>query len=334
MYLVRYCYEIVSLLARMLFGIVLSEYKTVKLLKEIESIFKGRFQPATFKKVKKFQGIQQFVINDSFAQLENRFTNKTERENNKYYFILASLYDDLIDEQVISIEVLNEMFLHPENSNPKSFSETVLIDTHLKLLNRVKEKEAYQKVLNNIHQAQIDSLQQLNNDISLDNILSITERKGGYSLLMCRHYIQMNANQATDNCWYQLGGLIQMTNDLYDIYKDTVAGIHTFANTQNSYQKIREVYESQIHKFKISVEKLDYSYSKKWAFQIKLSIIPALGLIALENLKQLQGNNEQLFPFKNYPRKVLIIDMEKVNNIFKLFKYSFQIANNKSLNCN
>ena len=330
MYLVRYCYEIVSLLARMLFGIVLSEYKTVKLLKEIESKFKGRFQPATFKKVKKFQGIQQFVINDSFAQLENRFTNKTERENNKYYFILASLYDDLIDEKVVSIEVLNEMFLHPQKSNPKSFSETVLIDTHLKLLNRVKEKEAYQKVLNNIHQAQIDSLQQLNNDISLDNILSITERKGGYSLLMCRHYIQMNANQATDNCWYQLGGLIQMTNDLYDIYKDTVAGIHTFANTQNSYQKIREVYESQINKFKISVEKLDYSYSKKWAFQIKLSIIPALGLIALENLKQLQGNNEQLFPFKNYPRKVLIIDMEKVNNIFKLFKYSFQIANNKN----
>ena len=96
------------------------------------------------------------------------------------------------------------MFLHPEKANPNSFSETVLIDTHLKLLSRVYNKEAYQKVLNNIHQAQIDSLEQLKNDISLERILSITERKGGYSLLMCKHYIQIPVSEALDNCWYHI----------------------------------------------------------------------------------------------------------------------------------
>jgi len=195
----------------------------------------------------------------------------------------------------------------------------------------VHHKEAYQKVLNNIHQAQIESLEQLESDISLDRILSITERKGGYSLLMCRHYIEMSNNENIDNCWYQLGGMIQMTNDLYDIYKDTVAGIHTFANTQNKFDKIRDQYVSQIHKYKISVEKLDYDDSKKLTFQIKLSLIPALGYVALENLKHLQGKNERLNPFKAYPRKDLIIDMEKIKNIVKLIKYSYQIAKNKSI---
>ena len=332
MYFIIYSYHIVRLLARMLFGLTLSENKADKLLKKIEIQFNGKFAPTTFKKIKKFQGIQQFIINDSFANFEDRTTNTKERENNKLYFILASLYDDLMDENLVSQSVLNEMFLHPEKANPNNFSETVLIDTHLKLLSRVYNKEAYQKVLNNIHQAQIDSLEQLKNDISLERILSITERKGGYSLLMCRHYIQMSAYDVIDNCWYQLGGMIQMTNDLYDIYKDTMAGIHTFANTQNEFEKIRDQYVSQVHKYKLGIEKLAYDDSKKLIFQIKLSLIPALGFVALDNLKQLQGKAKNLKPFKDYARKDLIVDMEKVKNIIKLIKFSYQIANNKTIN--
>ena len=331
MYFIIYSYHIVRLLARMLFGLTLSENKADKLLKIIELQFNGKFAPTTFKKIKKFQGIQQYIINDSFAKFENRTTNTNERENNKLYFVLASLYDDLMDEDIVSKEVLNQMFLNPAHAKPKSFNEAVLIDTHLKLLSRVYNKEAYQRVLNNIHQAQIDSLEQLKSDISLDRILSITERKGGYSLLMCRHYIEMSNNENIDNCWYQLGGMIQMTNDLYDIYKDTVAGIHTFANTQNEFDKIRDQYISQIHKYKTSVEKLDYDDSKKLTFQIKLSLIPALGFVALENLKQLQGKGDNLKPFKEYPRKDLIVDMEKVKNIIKLIKFSYQIAKNKTI---
>ena len=332
MYFIIYSYHIVRLLARMLFGLALSEIKADKLLKNIELQFNGKFEPTTFKKIKKFQGIQQFIINDSFANFENRTTNKKERENNKLYFILASLYDDLMDENIVSQAVLNEMFLHPEKANPNSFCETVLIDTHLKLLSRVYNKEAYQKVLNNIHQAQIDSLEQLKNDISLQRILSITERKGGYSLLMCRQYIEMATNENIDNCWYQLGGMIQMSNDLYDIYKDTMAGIYTFANTQNEFEKIRDQYISQVHKYNQSIEKLEYDDSKKLKFQIKLSLIPALGYVALENLKQLQGKAKNLKPFKDYARKDLIVDMEKVKNIIKLIKFSYQIAKNKTIN--
>ena len=315
----------------MLLGLRLSEMSTVKLLKSIELKFNGQFAIATFKKIKKFQAIQQFVINDSFTMLENRYTNKNERESNKLYFVLASLYDDLMDENIVSKEELNEMFLNPKKATPITFSEIALIDTHLKLLNRVDDKEAYQVVLTSIHEAQMDSIKQLNPEISLDEILSITKRKGGYSLLMCRFYINMRADKNLDECWFALGGMIQMTNDLYDIYKDTHAGIHTFANTQYTYEKIRIDYEAQVHQFKLSIENLKYSDLKKLALKIKLSLIPALGYVALQNLKRLQGNNKSLAAFANYARKELIVDMEKVKNIIKLFKYSFQITRNKTV---
>ena len=60
-------------------------------------------------------------------------------------------------------------------------------------------------------------------------------------------------------------------------------------------------------------------------------MIPALGYVALENLKKLQGKDGKLKPFAAYPRKDLIIDMEKLKNILKLIKYSYQIAKNKAI---
>ena len=331
MYLITYFLYMSRLLARMLFARTRAELSADRLLRVIESKLNGQFANATFKKIKKFQAIQQLVINDSFAMLENRYTNKDERENNKLYFVLASLYDDLMDENIVSKEVLNDMFLNPEKAIPKTFSEIALIDTHLKLISRVADKKAYQNVLTKIHEAQMDSARQLNSNIGLDDLLSITERKGGYSLLMCRFYISMSANKNLDECWYNLGGLIQMTNDLYDIHKDTSAGIHTFANTQYTYEAIRDNYKAQIQKFTLSIEKLHYSNFKKLVFKIKLSLIPALGYVALENLKRLQGNKDSLSPFTQYARKELIVDMEKIKNLIKLFKYSFQIAKNKAI---
>ena len=80
MYLMLYSLNIIRLLARMLLGLRLSEMSTVKLLKSIELKFNGQFAIPTFKKIKKFQAIQQFVINDSFAMLENRYTNKMKEK--------------------------------------------------------------------------------------------------------------------------------------------------------------------------------------------------------------------------------------------------------------
>ena len=36
-------------------------------------------------------------------------------------------------------------------------------------------------------------------------------------------------------------------------------------------------------------------------------------------------------PFKEYSRKDLIVDMEKIKNIIKLIKFSYQIAKNKTI---
>jgi len=75
-----------------------------------------------------------------------------------------------------------------------------------------------------------------------------------------------------------------------------------------------------------SIEILPYAHLKMTRLRIILSLIPAFGYLALENLRKLQGDNDHLLPFKDYERKDLIIDMEKFKNVIKLFKYSYQLA--------
>lgn len=326
MYLLKFCYFIIGFISRMIFGLRSTQEKGVQFLKGIEVKFNGKFTNNTFKKIIRFQSLQQLIINDGFLKLEGRFSNENEKNNNKTYFILASLYDDLIDDQILSKEILDDMFLHPEKFKPTTFNESVLMDAHLKLLNSVKDKIEYQNILNQIQQAQTDSTLQVNEKIPLSTILSITKRKGGYSLLMCRHYLETSSSDIIDQCWYHLGGLIQMTNDLYDIYKDTHEGIQTFANTQNTIIDIERVYNEQLKLFIKSIEILPYAHLKMTRLRIILSLIPAFGYLALENLRKLQGDNDHLLPFKDYERKDLIIDMEKLKNVIKLFKYSYQLA--------
>ncbi len=63
---------------------------------------------------------------------------------------------------------------------------------------------------------------------------------------------------------------------------------------------------------------------KKLEFAINMSIIPAFGQIAINQLKLLQLNNNTLPNFKNVKRKDLIIDMEKNINIIRLIQYAYK----------
>lgn len=61
MYFIIYSYNILGLLARMLFGLALSEIKTAHLLKNIELKFNGKFSPTTFKKLKGFKAFSNIL---------------------------------------------------------------------------------------------------------------------------------------------------------------------------------------------------------------------------------------------------------------------------------
>ena len=294
-------------------------------MKDLEQKHQGKFDPSAIKKAARFQGVQQVFINDAFTQLVDRNSSSFESTSNKLYFTLTGLYDDIIDQQLIDEKTLNQLFEDPTLTQTDLFETKVLVDVHLNLLNRVKNISDYKSILTNVHQAQKDSLQQINTQIDKNALLDITLRKGGYSLLMCKQYIDLPNSKELDQCWYYLGGVIQITNDLFDIYKDLQEGIQTIPNTTKNLNDIEIVYNQLVHNFIQSLHQLPFEKSKIDILKIKLSPIPAFGYIAIQNLSKIQGQQNTLPDLNKIPRKDLIIDMEKTVNRIKLIQEAYKV---------
>lgn len=325
--MIKFGLHIIQIIVKVLFQFKTSQKETLELIKELESKHQVQFTPSAIQKASRFQGVQQLIINDAFANLIERDTNEFERTSNKLYFILTGLYDDIIDQKILSTEELDELFSNPLNNSSTLFEVKALVDVHLKLLKRTKDPDQYKSTLAKIHQAQKDSIQQFNGQIDQDTLLEITLRKGGYSLLMCRQYIDLPNSEQMDQCWYQLGGIIQFTNDLYDIYKDVQEGIHTYPNRSTNLKDLKNCYNQLINTWKTTIDTLPFSKSQKDKLLIQLSIIPAFGFIALDNLSKLQHYQGKLPDFSEVNRKDLIVDMEKTKNRFKLIQYAYNIVN-------
>jgi len=324
MYFFSFIYYISGIVFSALTNLKNTEQWGKTFLHELEEKFGGKFDNAIIEKVAKYQSIQLHYVANAFSKLNGRLNNEIEKERNILFFLMSVLYDEIVDEQKMDEEALDYLFNHPENANPTNFNEKILVYIHQRLLSEVDDKESYWKSLQDTHQAQKDSKKQFDSSTSIEDILDITKRKGGHTLLMCRHYINEPSNLQIDECWYTLGGLIQMTNDLFDTYKDTMSGIDTFATKIKNIESINTIYQEQAALLLSNIKILPFDKVKKTAFAINMSIIPAFGQIAINQLKQLPLNSNTLPNFKGVNRKDLIIDMEKSINIIRLIRYAYK----------
>lgn len=326
MYLVYYPYILFVFLVRLVFNFQRVQQEGTSFLRSLEKAFGGRFSIKMSNEAIKRQGIQQLYINDSFAQLCGRVTHRQEQLRNKLYFVLSGLYDDMLDQKEASVADIDRMFQDPASFQPRNFNEQVLIHVHLALLDSVSDKKSYHELLKEMHAVQLESLQQFDPQIENDHLISIARRKGGYSLLMCRHYLDLPVAKYTDDIWYHLGAVIQLSNDVFDLYKDLQEGIYTYANRATSYQTIKVVYDQEVKALRKSIEAMPIPYFKKLRFSILLSLIPALGYVALDNLQRLQGAAPQLPELRNVARRTLIVDMEKPKNMLRLMIHGFRLG--------
>jgi len=326
MFLIRYLYYMIALIARVYLSANFSRKRAKKILHHFEQKYNGHFSPAAFKGIIKYQTLQQIVLNDSFSQLIGRNTNEYERYSNTLFYIASYVYDEILDTQQLSFEALNNLFKNPTLANPNNFNELVLADVYNQLIQRSSNKDFCQQTFIALHNAQKDSLKQFQATISMDEIVDITLRKGGYSAKVCSYFVALPKSNHIELCWYHIGSLIQMVDDLYDIYDDLQEHIHTFANANNNFTTIEHLFKQQIETVLSSIATLPFAVSKKQTFIIKLSLLPALGLIALDNLENLANQDNQLPDLSKVQRKYLIIDMEKLSNVLKMIRLSYALS--------
>ncbi len=326
LYFLSFCAKVLLFVTRILQRRIGCKKQSLFVLNQIERSLNGSFDQLTFNKIVKSYSIYLPIVNDAFASLHGRTTNESEQLKSIHYFICSSLFDNFWDDKTYTQNQIEAFTFNPYQYSPQTFDERAYLQSHIFLLDQIKDKDSYFSVLRKESDAQAASMQQFNKTITNEMIQNITFDKGGNAVLLCRYYLEVIPTKEEENCWYVLGKIIQLTNDLFDIYKDIQHDMQTLATRCNNAYTMEVFFLHQIEFMKYNISQLPYTKQKKFFFSLSMAACYCFGLIAIKQLKKIQGSEGSLPDFKTLPRKALIVDMEKISNIWLWIKLIYKHA--------
>ena len=111
-------------------------------------------------------------------------------------------------------------------------------------------------VAHKVFQAQQDSLRQMDVTIGWDELIGITERKGGYSVELYAFNLDDSSSPEIRQIWFRLGALIQLTNDLYDVFKDSREGMYTLPILMNRVEDVRLLHSKLTDEIRLLIHQI------------------------------------------------------------------------------
>ena len=305
--------------------------RAYRLLDEIAVQFKGRFNPDIRRKVAVSYGIYLPMVCQPFARLAGRTISEVEKRRFILYFICSSVFDDFTDRGLLSEAELYALSFRYQQPPGQDFDQRVFKACHHQLREAVMDRAGYDDVSRRLYEAQQQSRAQYRSRLSREEIRKITFDKGGYAVQLCSFYLDQETDQAVRDCWYQLGALIQLTNDLYDIHKDLQDEIVTLPNTMMDAAAFEQFFNVEIAAMKDRISRLPYASHRKQDFSLSMAGIYAFGLIAIRQLKTIQNRAAHMPDMHKVKRRQLIIDMERPANLLRWFTYTYRYARLRGL---
>ena len=283
---------------------------------------------STLLKIKNFYSISIHLCCASYKKLYGGKLSDKERELATLTAICTPVIDDFTDDKTLSKEALDKLTSAPYDYEPKTLEEDIAKTSVGILLANVKCPVDFSDSLKQVMQAQHWSMNQMDPTISGDELLKITIEKGARYQILCHHLIDEPLTRQTADALSLLGGMLQLNDDIFDVYIDYKENITTCANTSDDYKVLEQYYTEECKKFVAQARALPCKKQDIEFFIILFSTIMARGIVALRRLNKLQKRlGGGVLPIAQLDRKQLICDMENPMNFLKMlwFAYTIQI---------
>ncbi len=265
---------------------------------------------------------------EPLALIRGKGLSNSERIAATYLGALTSLGDDFFDKKNLSNDELNHILDHLLGKctcKSIGFQEQLLENFYKTILDNIKNRDEFLLKTLDVYKAQHLSLKQKNSTLAFDNALAISLVKGGESYLLCRSILDNPIGHGEKELIYNLGGLLQMMNDIFDVYKDFSAEIKTLATESRDIADLRSRFKAQLKTIETLVELTSYKKQSIALFKRYVTLCISPTFVCLDQLEELQKKNKNLFKPEFFSRKELICDMEKTSNIAKSLWYYLTI---------
>lgn len=277
----------------------------------------GSLDQQDIKKINQYYGLAvPAILGEAFCVLRGEKMTLTERLASTSQGAMTGLFDDFFDKDYLTDDAVKKM-IHTENTTLNKRSNQQLFDLFYKnALNLSPDKLLVQETLLNVYKAQVESKKQTGHIITYEDLLDITFQKGGSSVIFYRSVFSPAASAEELKILYNLGGLMQLANDIFDVYKDREAGIKTLITETSSINEIQIFFKKHLDQYYQNAFETRFFKKNVRVFLDIISIgIFSRCFVCLDQLLKNETDTGNEFDVHKYSRKQLICDMDKKRNI-------------------
>lgn len=301
----------------------LSQYLQ-KILSSLEEECNGHFAPSLKIKIEKFYALfGPVLLCSAICKLYGKHFTTKEREMATLLGIISPLYDNFFDDGTLTAEAIVQLTNNPQNYKASTFEERVFKKLHVRLGQEVCFPQLYKECFNKVRLAQNASIRQTNFYISEADLYQITYEKCYHSILLFHTVLSIAPTDDFKKMIYPFAGLLQLGNDVFDVYKDLQEGIFTIPNLNRNWEEFKIKFVAESAAFNRRVMQLPYPYQQKEDFKNAYNAIIALSWVGIKALEKVVKCHPPPYDLKQLPRKKLIVDMEKWGHKVLWLKYIY-----------
>lgn len=283
----------------------------------------GSLDASDFKKITHYYGLAvPAILGDSICALRGFNMTRTERLALTYQGAMTGLFDDFFDKFDMSEEQVKAFMEKPDELKGDNSAEKLFLIFYKNALLNAHDPILVSKYLRQVYQAQIESKKQSTPGLSEKEILDITLKKGGVSVLFYRASMSHSFTEGEEYALHNMGGLMQFGNDIFDIYKDRNSNIQTIPTTAKKIDLVRQLFTEQMSKSFTLTKQLSYkSKNKKNYLHLVAMSLCSRCFVCLDQLKMNESATNSVFMPEKYSREQLVCDMDKRKNKIKTINY-------------
>ncbi len=260
------------------------------------------------------------VTTDWFARLHGISISEEEQQASILLAAATPIADYMVDDLQLSKSDILECIKNPQNEILDLISSTL----YYRCRSLHHDKLQYEMYFHNTLAAQEQSLNQSDLDVGIKALRKITWEKGGYALLLYRSVLRTEITRHEEDAIFQIGGLMQLHNDIFDVYRDHHDGIKTLPLAIENMITLERVYHREVSKSLQAIESLNFGTHRYRQFFTLFHLVIQTGYICIDHYKKVTEPNNYALDVSQYQRSDLICDMDSIRNVSRVILLTLQ----------
>ncbi len=291
---------------------------TMQLLSAVDLKNTPQFPPIGKLKMQWYMAESIFTC-EQMNRLMGRASALEDRRNYLLAGAMLTMSDLLIDDVEMDMERVKLLKKPGRDFTPKDEIEKLYLLCYHQFFDSLKDpvKARALEYFECLFDAQIKSKDQFNSNITQEQVDVICKDKCGYSTLFLRSLINEPCHNEEKLLWFELGGLVQFSNDAQDMHKDLMKGIRTFGTVRPDMESIKRDLEAQRTLVFTLIKNAPFDVKKKDDFLLLFYVMYAAIQAKLFIFETICGGEFS-------PQRLLSITSEQLRNkvsAVRLLKY-------------